>query len=190
MMTPVLLTGPAIEPISLSEMKLYLRVDTTDEDGLINAFITAARLLIEASARKLFISQTWRLVLDAWPVDGVIRVPLSPLSQVVAARAYNSLGVASTVSLSSLEMNSLSDPPTISIIGPVPVSGRARSGIEVDIVCGFGPAIGNIPEPLRQAIRLLVGRWYENRGDLVSSPSATLPPEIAALVSPYRRVRV
>jgi uncharacterized phiE125 gp8 family phage protein len=190
LMTPLLMTGPVIEPISLTEMKTYLRVDTNDDDGLINAFITAARLLIEASSRRVFISQTWRLVLDQWPKDGFIRVPVSPLIQIVAARVFNASGIASTVALSSLEANSLSDPPQIAIVGPVMVTGRARSGVEIDISCGYGSAIGNIPEPLRQAIRLLVARWYDNRGDIMHPHAATLPPDIAALVAPYRRMRV
>ena len=29
---------------------------------------------------------------------------------------------------------------------------------------GYGDAAGDVPEPLRQAIRLLVAHWYENRG--------------------------
>ncbi len=188
--TPILINGPTLEPVSIVEMKTYLRLDTNDDDGLIAAFITASRLLIEASARRVFISQTWRLVMDSWPANGIIRVPFAPLIQVSAARVYNASGMASIVNTTSLEANTLSDPPTVMIVGPVSVAGRARAGVEVDVVCGYGPLMGNIPEPLRQAIRLLVARWYENRGDLAHPQAATLPPEISALVSPYRRVRL
>ena len=31
-------------------------------------------------------------------------------------------------------------------------------------MCGYGGGAADVPEPLRQAIRLLVGHWYENRG--------------------------
>ena len=45
----------------------------------------------------------------------------------------------------------------------------------------------DVPEPLRQAIRLLVAHWYENRGLVAAgSQTAMLPSTVAALVAPYR----
>jgi len=44
-----------------------------------------------------------------------------------------------------------------------------------------------VPEPLRQAIRLLVAHWYENRGLIASGGEvAALPQSAAALIAPYR----
>jgi hypothetical protein len=37
-------------------------------------------------------------------------------------------------------------------------------------------------------VRLLVGRWFENRGDALDD--APMPPDVAALVAPYRRLRL
>ena len=45
----------------------------------------------------------------------------------------------------------------------------------------------NVPEPLRQAIRLLVAHWYENRGIVAAGGEvAVLPQSVAALIAPYR----
>jgi len=44
-----------------------------------------------------------------------------------------------------------------------------------------------VPEPLRQAIRLLVAHWYENRGLVaIGREIAVLPETVAALIAPYR----
>ena len=52
---------------------------------------------------------------------------------------------------------------------------------------GYGDAAIDVPEPLRQAIRLLVAHWYENRGLIVPAASiAVLPATVAALIAPYR----
>ena len=39
--------APAVEPISLTEGKLHLRIDTTAEDGLISSLIKTARQYCE-----------------------------------------------------------------------------------------------------------------------------------------------
>jgi Phage gp6-like head-tail connector protein len=72
-MTSILLTGPAIEPISLEETKTFLRIEHNDEDELIAALIAGARSHIEAQTQTALITQDWRVVLDAWPQRGLWR---------------------------------------------------------------------------------------------------------------------
>ena len=71
--------------------------------------------------------------------------------------------------------------------GVPPAPERPAAGIEIDITCGYGDASADVPEPLRQAIRLLVAHWYENRGLIASGGEvAALPQSAAALIAPYR----
>jgi uncharacterized phiE125 gp8 family phage protein len=66
---------------------------------------------------------------------------------------------------------------------------RSAAGIELDVTCGYGGAATDVPEPLRQAIRLIVAQWYEHRG--VAEPGANavpLPLTVPALIAPYRVV--
>ena len=76
-MTPILLTGPAIEPISVEETKIFLRVEHDDEDQLIAALIAGARSHIEVQTHTALITQNWRMVLDAWPQHRRITVTRS-----------------------------------------------------------------------------------------------------------------
>ena len=55
------ITPPATEPITLNEMKLHSRIDGSDDDTLINALITAARMQIEQMANTKLITQTLAL---------------------------------------------------------------------------------------------------------------------------------
>jgi uncharacterized phiE125 gp8 family phage protein len=57
-------------------------------------------------------------------------------------------------------------------------------------VVGYGAAPESVPEPLRQAIRLLVTNWYENRGDAGGDDANPLPASVRALVAPYQRPRL
>lgn len=189
-MTPLALEPPVEEPISLAEARSFLRLDQSDEDDLLTMLVTAARLMVEAASGRCLVDQHWRIVLDRWPQAREIRLPLSPVSAVLAARVYDKAGVAQPVAGDSLTLDSLSDPSLIRIDGDVPVPGRDHGAIEIDVVAGFGPAAMDVPAPLRQAVLRLAARWFEERGDVASRDAQALPTPIAALVAPYRRARL
>jgi uncharacterized phiE125 gp8 family phage protein len=69
-MPSVLVTGPSVEPVSLAEAKLHLRVDITDDDTLITGLIISARQRAEVITRRALCTQTWKLVLDQFPAPG------------------------------------------------------------------------------------------------------------------------
>lgn len=58
---------PAVEPVSLAEVKLHARVDNDLEDDLIASFIGAARRHGESLTHRSFVPQTLELTLDAFP---------------------------------------------------------------------------------------------------------------------------
>ncbi len=189
-MSPILIAPPLAEPVSLAETKLYLKIDVPDEDDLVRTLISAARLLIEAASGRLLIHQTWRLVLDHWPQHGEIRLPLAPVAQVVAARVFDAAGIPQALAPTALELVAGTDPPLMVMATPVPPPGRPRAGIEIDLLAGFGPAAVSVPHALRQAILMLVARWFELRGDVASRGDARLPADVLALLAPFRRARL
>ncbi len=184
-MPSLLLTAPAAEPLTLAEAKSFLRVEHNDDDAVIASLITAARLHVESETRRALITQSWRMVRDAWPDNGWIAVTPTPLHSLIAARVYDAEGTAHALDLQhfvlDLAASALAFAPW-SLAAP----GRAKAGIELDLSVGFGAAGSDVPEPLRQAIRMLVAHWYENRG--VTGQSAPLPVSVASLIAPYRTV--
>jgi uncharacterized phiE125 gp8 family phage protein len=69
----------------------------------------------------------------------------------------------------------------------LPMPTKMAAGIELDVMIGFGDSAADVPETLRQAMRLLVAHWYENRGLIATGTQiAALPASAAALLSPYR----
>lgn len=189
-MIPLALAPPATEPVTLAEVRQFLRLDQTDEDDLLATLITAARLMVEAAAGRCLIEQAWRIVLDRWPSRGEIRLPLSPVARIEAARVYDLLGAAQPVSAAALSLQRNTDPPLIRVTGEVPEIGRSHGAIEIDIVAGYGPSAAAVPAPLRQAVLRLAARWFEERGDVASRDARGLPDAIAALVAPFRRGRL
>lgn len=189
-MTPMLLEGPAAEPVTLDEMKAYLRLDGAEEDGLVASLLSAARLLVEAHAGCITTHRTWRLVLDAWPPGGIVRVPLSPLAAIAGARLIDADGEAQELEPDALAVDGVADPPRILASPGLPKPGAAFNGIEIDVIAGYGPAPSDVPETLREAIRALAARWFEQRGEASRTDAPRLPADVAALLSAHRRVRL
>jgi uncharacterized phiE125 gp8 family phage protein len=187
-MPSILLTGPAAEPVTLAEAKLFLRVEHDDDDDLIEALIAGSRIHVEAQTHRALITQSWRLVRDAWPDNGRLGVLPVPLLSLVAARTYDAAGSAHTIDTAAFTLDKASAPALLAFMpGALPAPGRAAAGIEVDITAGYGASAASVPEPLRQAIRLLTAHWYDNRGLVTAgSEAAMLPASVAALIAPYR----
>ncbi len=188
-MKPVLLTGPAIEPVSLAEAKAWMRVETSDDDQLISALVTAARLVIEASARLLLVQQSWRLVCDEWPSRKTLAIGLAPFRSLQAVRLRGLSDEEIIIAASTYVLDPSPRAARISFLSQPEAPVRPVAGIEIDVSVGFGDLAEDVPEPLRRAILMLALRWYERRGD-EARDAMELPPDIAVLVAPFKRPRL
>ncbi len=182
-MKRILLEGPAVEPVLLSEMKAHLRLDAAAEDDLLGGLIAAARVAVETEIRRVLIAQRWRAVFDDWLWDGLL-LPVAPALSVQAVRAIDRDGAAATIDPGDVEFEPADG--SVRVIGsPPPRTDR----IQVDFTAGYGAAGAAVPPPLRQAIRLLVTHWYEHRSAASMGESvAATPLGYGELVTPYRRL--
>lgn len=181
-MPSILLTPPALEPVSLDEARAFLRVEHHDDDDTIAALIASARIHVETQTRRALITQSWRIVADAWPGEGRFAVLPAPVQSVSAVRVYDESGAPQMVNLQAFVVDASASALTFAPWA-LPAPGRASAGIEIDVICGYGDAALDVPEPLRQAVRELAAHWYENRGVV---GAALMPGTAAALLAPYR----
>lgn len=183
-MPVILISQPEEEPLSLADAKLFLRVDHDADDALIEGLIRAARRHVEATTGRRLVTQIWRLVLDAWPPDGVIRLPVTPVSGIAAARLRAPDGGETALDVSDFVL----DESSARLYVPQrPAVLRPFAGIEADLVAGYGAA-ADVPPVFVQAVRLLVGHWYEHRAEAVTR--ASVPLAAAALMAPERALRL
>jgi uncharacterized phiE125 gp8 family phage protein len=187
-MPAILLAAPAVEPITLADAKQFLRVEHNDDDDIITALIAGSRIHVETQTRRALITQTWRLTRDVWPAAGCLALLPVPVKTLDAVHVYKSDGTTLALDVAGFTLDKSDAPARLSFLaGAPPAPERHAGGIEIDITCGYGDAAANVPEPLRQAIRLLVAHWYENRGLIaVGHEIAVLPQTVAALLVPYR----
>ncbi|MCP4934296.1 MAG: hypothetical protein GY927_08855 [bacterium] len=192
-MALVLIAGPALEPVSLDEVKVHLRIDHVDEDVLLASLVTTARIHLETMLGLSFITQQWKLVLDKWPDAINISLPLGPVQQITGIALYNTADQVSVIDTSSYALDANSQPPRLVWRGDMlkPAPERAYNGIEISLTTGFGANAPDVPLPLRQAILLLVSHWYENREPVgLGNEIKEIPQMVTMLTNAYRRVRL
>lgn len=183
-------TGPSIEPVTLAEQKLHMRVDITDDDTFISSLITAARQQIESLTGMSMIEQVWVCGLDKFPKEKYISLPRAPLSQVVSVKYYDEAGTEYTLSSSDYIVDTMSVPGRIILNSNQSwpsVSLRSGNGLLVEFKAGYGTTAATVPEGLKSAIRLLAAHLYRTREPVnIGNITTELPKGIDYLIAPYR----
>lgn len=181
-------TPPACEPISLQEAKDHLRVDSTADDALIEALISAARQSIDGPLGTLgrcLITQTLELTLPEFPTEIVL--PCPPLIAVTSVE-YRTGGSPEYDPLTSYQV-SRSEParikPASSESWPTAVE-DTYDAVKVTYTAGYGAHPGAIPAPIRAALLIMVGEMYEHREVSMVGLSVQQMPTLTNLLAPYR----
>ncbi len=161
-----LITPPAVEPVTIAEAKLQVRVDHALDDLLISNDILVARETIEKRSQRALITQTWDYWLDAFPTDDYLTIPLPPLQSITSIKYYDVNNTEFTLSVSDYFVDTKSEPGRVALADGASWPGttlRKINGVAVRFVAGYGAAGSSVPQMLRQVILFLVGHFYENR---------------------------
>jgi uncharacterized phiE125 gp8 family phage protein len=190
-----LILAPDHEPITLIEARLHLRLDATGspashpDDALVTSLIKAARQHIDGKdglLSRALITQTWELQLDGFPVNE-IRLALPPLQSVSSVKYDDTAGVEQTVATANYAVDAVTPPGwVIPITGfSWPATMETPNAVRIRFVAGYGNAAA-VPEPIKAAMKLLIGHLYENREEVaVAQTVSILPMAAEALLSPY-----
>lgn len=183
MMSMQLITEPVLEPVTLDDAKLFLRLDTADDDPVVITMAVASRRLVEQATRNCLLQQTWRFGFDGWPVCGQVRLPLAPLMSLTAVTVLDATGVRQPQALSNFSINGSGGASTIQVNGKPPIPAASTGGIQIDAMLGYGTSALAVPQPLRMAVLLILNRLYEMRG----LDDSSIPAAAQALIAPYVR---
>lgn len=195
-----LISGPVIEPVSLSWAKQHLRVAFDDDDSLIAALIVAARETCEQSMDRAIYNQRYVLSLDQFnygdwrstvpmerrnPLrfsalwDGLaIRLPMPRLVSVQSITYQDTNGSPATLDPATYTVDVSSQPgrivPKSNLTWPT-TDYYLPGSVQIAYTAGsYGDGVGvdTCPLSIKQAILLMVGHLYSNREAVVLTGSA------------------
>ncbi len=156
-------TSPAsTTPVSLSEAKLFLKMDDiSDDDALITMLISAATQQVENATGRCLINQTWSQTFTDW--DNLV-LYRSKVSSITSVKYYDNAGVLQTLSSSVYELDGL-EPSKVRLKPDqewAAHDGRS-DGISIVYVAGYGASSSYVPESLKLVVLIVLSWLYENR---------------------------
>lgn len=183
-------TGPASEPITLTEAKNHLKVDFSADDDLITALIVAAREEAESYTNRKLLPQTITEKFDAFAVVDPVHNPgqhlvlsASPLRAITSIAYKDENGSDQTLSSATYITHDYEMPPRVGLAygQSWPSTYSQDQSVTVTYTVGYDDA-DSVPAAIKQAMLLIIGFLYDNRQDSVSR----LPTASEKLLWKYR----
>lgn len=165
-------TVPSIEPVTLYEAKMQLRIDespdaTHRDEEYITGLIKTARQWCEGFQNRAYITQTWDLYLDAFPNEDYIEIPLPPLQSIEHLKYKDTSGTLQTWTNTNYIVDTNREPGRVSLAYGIswPSTYAEIQAVQIQFKAGYGDAASAVPENIKTAIKLKLTDLYENRGD-------------------------
>lgn len=207
-MNLTMVTGPPAEPITLSDAKNFLRVDSTQDDTLIPSIITAARMVCETVCNRTFVQTTWMQSQDRFPYAipinyfpfytlermpnqlwGRITLPQPPIQSVTSIVYIDPNGDQQTLdpSLYQVEVPGNGVGTITPAYGTIfPATRLQLDAVQVTFVSGYDNTGTLTPECAKMAIRMMINHLYNNRTPVRDVAMVEVPWTVRALLAPLQ----
>jgi uncharacterized phiE125 gp8 family phage protein len=156
-------TEPDVEPITLDEAKLNLRVDCDADDALITALIVAARRWCEDYENRAYITQT--ITAKTFWLPAQIILPRPMLQSVTSITYVDQAGDTQTLSSDLYDVDIFREPGQVTraVNATYPTVRGDVNGVTIVYVAGYGDASTDVPQETIQAIQIMITYYYEDR---------------------------
>jgi hypothetical protein len=199
----VLITAPATEPVTLAEVKAWLRIDTTDEDTILTPLIAGARQVAEKFLRTALITQTWEYTLDltAQNIDigegfydlpitevygyfpRVIELPYQPVQSITHVKYYDLDNTLTTFDSANYTLDVAGSRFLLDRDATYPTM-RPNASIVIRYVAGYGTA-SDVPYAIKIAIMGYIQNIYESRG--ICDTASDAEKSLLIKLKPYQK---
>lgn len=169
------------EPLTLSEAKAHLRKLTDDEDTLITSYIVAAREWVENYTGHILVSRTITETFSAF--GDYLSLRYRPVTALGDIDYFDADGDATVYEGGVLRTHAYPAkvyPPTGTTFPTI----GTDTGITVEYTAGYDS--GDVPTVFKQAMRLLIGHWYERRAGVSADTLEEVPLAVKSLCGPFR----
>ncbi len=188
----VLSNDPTTQVVSVSEIKDHLRIDTNYEDTLLGLYIDSATEMAENYCGRHFITHEYKLYFNKIVREASLIFPDCTLftqngGNELYPVKWSIPGFASDFFSDKAYLDGKSNPSIVKLGSDFSDLGYAPDGYEGALFwfhfkTGFGDAASDVPQAVKQAIKLIVSDMYYFREDRKRS----FPMASEILLQPYK----
>jgi|GEM_PF-963187 len=158
---------PATAVLSTAEAKSAVRVSSTAEDALIDEYVESATDEAQKLTRRQFVNAAnLFLYLDRFPVgNGTILMPIAPVSAINSIQYVDENGVTQTLAGANYDLDTTSEPARVSpsFDNSWPTTRSQQKAVTIDYNAGHAALAADVPEGLRDIVRMMVDDRFNNR---------------------------
>lgn len=177
-------SAPAVDPVTLTEVKGHLLISDTASDAELALLITAAIEICEKYCCRAFITQKWKITYQY--TEDCVSLPYGYVQSVETVKVYQDDGTTTTESATKYHVKAgeygllyLKNSETWT------TSTRNYGSFEIIYKVGYGDAAANVPQGIKNGIMAQVAYMHEHRGD-ESADLSTVCNMARACLDTYR----
>lgn len=171
----------ASSQLTLTEVKAFLRVEHTDDDSLITSLIYGVTGIFERLTGRYFTAQSWTVSFPCTESGAFVEIQKGWLNAISAVRLYDE-ATSSFIATTDYYHQKRNGFHRVVFEEFIEQPTNKPFAIEIDFTCG----ITSIPPDLKNALLAHINYLYENRGDVESIGSLSIPRESDIIYGNYR----
>lgn len=178
----IVTTQPTDEPLTLAQVKSWLRIEHSDDDTLLNLLIVAARQDAERYMQRAILEQEITETFSGFGANG-FHLSISPLVSVDEISYLNTAEVSTLLSTDFYGVDTLAKPPIVyrKENAVWPLTATAPNAVTVEYTAGWETA-ADVPSDMLIGMLLTIADWHDNRTDSVR----VLPTAARVIFDKYR----
>jgi uncharacterized phiE125 gp8 family phage protein len=174
--------------VSDVEQKLFTKIDETADDALVTQLNATATDYVADRLERAFVTETWELSLDAWPMDGCpIELCRVPAIAITSITYIDTDGASQTLASTQYTLDDKAEPPAIYRAYEItwPTVREVVNAITVTFTVGYGTAASSTPEKFKEIIKFYFSHLYEHREPTAEKQWRDVPHTLEDLLTKY-----
>lgn len=159
------------EPVTLSDAKLFTRVNSSSDDSLLTSLITTAREMAEEYLGRSVVRQSYQMIFDD-KISGAVKLLRPPVISINSVKTSAKDGAETTVNSDFYYLNTNDE-----LVFEQYISGHK-------IIIEYNAGYDEIPEPIKQGMLNHIAALYDDRAN------TEIPLSSVSLYQPYRIIKL